>query len=199
MHTVTGFGVRASGFRNSWRAKGSICTPVRGTGFGVSELAACKRLDLHTGTGYWVRGSGFGVRCLAVCKRLDLHTCTGYWVRGSGFGVRGFGTRGVQKARFAHRNGVLGSGSGFGASRCVKGSILHTGTGYGVLGSGFGASRCAKGSICTPLRGYRSRGVQKVRFAHRDGGSGSCTLTRWCVQVLMDSIPELWLRTHGID
>ena len=27
---------------------------VRGTGFGVSELAVCKRVDLHTETGYWV-------------------------------------------------------------------------------------------------------------------------------------------------
>ena len=118
---------------------------------------------------------------------------------------------GVQKARFAHRYGVRGSGYGVRCLAVRKRADSHTGTGLAVSrcvkgsictperGSGFRNSRRAKGSICTPLRGYRSRGVQKVRFAHRDGGSGSCTLTRWCVQVLMDSIPELWLRTHGID
>ena len=36
---------------------------------------------------------------------------------------------GVQKARFAHRYGVRGTG--FGASRCVKGRFTHR---YGVSG-----------------------------------------------------------------
>ena len=126
-------------------------------------------------------------RSLAVCKRGNPHTGTGFRV--------------VQCAERPDCTPVRGTGFWFWVRSLAvcKRLDLHTGTGYGVLGSGFGASRCAKGSICTPLRGYRSRGVQKVRFAHRDGGSGSCTLTRWCVQVLMDSIPELWLRTHGID
>lgn len=43
----TGYWVRGTGFGASRCAKGSICTPERGTGFGVSGLAVCKG-PIHT-------------------------------------------------------------------------------------------------------------------------------------------------------